>query len=251
MSITNLIIDPLLNLHGTAAYALVGALTFAEAAVFTGFVLPGESAVILGGVLAYRHSVSLTLMTVLVVLAAVLGDTVGYEVGKRYGERLLGLPIFTKHQTTLDAARARLVRVGGRAVFLARFTAFLRAVMPGLAGTVRMPYRRLLAWNAAGGLIWGVSYTMLGYFAGASYRQIENYAGKFSELILVVIALTALTWFLHSRRQLRTARQPGTDQQPTHVRDQAAADPTATTIARPATTDNDLETAVGGPTVED
>jgi membrane-associated protein len=223
MSITSLIVDPLLNLHGAPAYAVVGALTFAEAAIFTGFVLPGETAVILGGVLAYRHSVSLTAMLTLVVLAAVLGDTVGYEVGQRYGERLLGLHIFAKHQTTVDAARARLLRVGGRAVFLARFTAFLRAVMPGLAGTARMPYRRFVAWNAAGGLIWGVGYTMLGYLAGASYRQIENYAGKFSELILVVIALAALTWFIRNRRQHRTARQAetarqaDTDRQPTQV----------------------------------
>jgi membrane-associated protein len=217
MSITSLIVDPLLNLHGTPAYALVGALTFAEAAVFTGFVLPGETAVILGGVLAYRHSVSLSGMAALVVLAAVLGDTVGYEVGKRYGQRLLGLRIFAKHQTTLDAARARLLRVGGRAVFLARFTAFLRAVMPGLAGTVRMPYRRFLAWNAAGGLIWGVSYTMLGYLAGASYRQIENYAGKFSELILAVIALAALIWFIRNRRRHRTARRAEVDRHPSQI----------------------------------
>jgi membrane protein DedA with SNARE-associated domain len=88
-------------------------------------------------------------------------------------------------------------------VLLARFTAFLRAVMPGLAGTVGMPYRRFLAWNAAGGLVWGVSVTMLGYAAGASYRQIENYAGTFSELILVTIAAAALLWGVRSRRQQR------------------------------------------------
>ena len=232
MSITSLIVDPLLNLHGTPAYALVGALTFAEAAVFTGFVLPGETAVILGGVLAYRHSVSLSGMLALVVLAAVLGDTVGYEVGKRYGERLLGLRIFAKHRTTLDAARARLVRVGGRAVFLARFTAFLRAVMPGLAGTARMPYRRFLAWNAAGGLIWGVSFTMLGYFAGASYRQIESYAGKFSELILAVVALAALIWFVRGRQHQPNARTADVDRQPSQVGGQAPADLTPATSSQ-------------------
>ena len=156
MSITSLIVDPLLTLHGAPAYALVAALVFAEAALFVGFVLPGETAVILGGVLAYQHSVSLSLMAGIVVLAAVLGDTVGFEMGRRYGDRILGLRIFAKHQAALDSCRARLVRVGGRAAFLARFTAFLRAVMPGLAGTVGMPYRRFLAWNAAGGLIWGV-----------------------------------------------------------------------------------------------
>ncbi len=217
MSITSVIIDPLLTLHGAPAYALVAALVFAEAALFVGFVLPGETAVLLGGVLAYQHSVSLSLMAGIVVLAAVLGDTVGFEVGRRYGDRLLGLRIFAKHRTALDAGRARLVRVGGRAVFLARFTAFLRAVMPGLAGTVGMPYRRFLAWNAAGGLVWGVGFTMLGYSAGASYRQIENYAGTFSELILAVIALAAVGWFIRSRRQHRAARPVEADRKPARV----------------------------------
>jgi membrane-associated protein len=168
-------------------------------------------------VLAYQHSVSLSLMAGIVVLAAVVGDTVGYEVGRRYGDRLLGLRLFAKHRTALVAGRARLVRIGGRAVFVARFTAFLRAVMPGLAGTVGMPYRRFLAWNAAGGLIWGVGFTMLGYAAGASYRQTENYAGTFSELILAVIALTALVWFIRSRRQQRASRPAEADQYPAHV----------------------------------
>jgi membrane-associated protein len=210
MSITSTIIDPLLHLHGVAAYSLVGALVFGEAAAFVGFVLPGETAVILGGVLAYRHSVSLTLMAAVVVAAAVIGDSVGYEVGRRYGQRLLKRPIFARHQAAIDGGRARLHKYGGRAVFLARFTAFLRAVMPGLAGTVRMPYRRFLPWNAAGGLIWGVGYTILGYLAGASYKTVENYAGKLSEVILAVVVLGLLTWVIWRRR--RDRQQPAPDQ---------------------------------------
>ena len=143
MSISSSIIDPLLNLHGIAAYSLVGGLAFAEAAAFVGFVLPGETAVILGGVLAYRHAVSLPVMMVVVVLAAIVGDTVGYEVGKRYGQRVLALSVFDRHRTAIDGARDKLLALGGRAVFLARFSAFLRAVVPGLAGTVNMPYRTI------------------------------------------------------------------------------------------------------------
>jgi len=201
MSITSTIIDPLLHLHGVAAYSLVGALAFGEAALFVGFVLPGETAVILGGVLAYRHSVTLTLMAAVVVIAAIVGDSVGYEVGRRYGQRLLKRPIFVRHQTAIDAGRARLHKYGGRAVFLGRFTAFLRAVMPGLAGTARMPYRRFLPWNAAGGLVWGVGYTVLGYLAGASYKTVEGYAGKLSEVILAVVVLGLLTLAIWRRRR--------------------------------------------------
>jgi membrane-associated protein len=205
MSISSAIVDPLLNLHGAPAYALVGALAFAEAAIFIGFVLPGETAVILGGVLAYRHSVSLSVMMALVVVAAIAGDSVGYEVGKRYGERLLGLKIFAKHQKALQAGRQRLRDKGGQAVLLARFTAFLRAVMPGMAGTSGMPYRRFLVWNAAGGLIWGVGFTLLGYLAGASYQKIENYAGKLSEVILAIVIVGALALFVRGRRRERAA----------------------------------------------
>jgi membrane-associated protein len=209
MSITSSIIDPLLHLHGAAAYALVGALAFGEAAIFVGFVLPGETAVILGGVLAYRHSVSLTLMAAVVVAAAIVGDSVGYEVGRRYGQRVLQWRIFVRHQAAIQSGQERLRRYGGRAVFLARFTAFLRAVMPGLAGAARMPYRKFLPWNAAGGLVWGVGYTLVGYLAGASYKTVENYAGKFSEVVLGIVVVGLLAWAIW--RRLRERDRPVPD----------------------------------------
>ena len=204
MSITSAIIDPVLNLNGTAAYALVGGLAFAEAAVFLGFVLPGETAVILGGVLAYRHAVSLPVMITVVVLAAIVGDSVGYEVGKRYGQRILALSVFDRHRSTLDTARDKLLALGGRAVFLARFTAFLRAVVPGLAGTVNLPYRRFVLWNAAGGLTWGIGFTMLGYLGGASYKKIESYAGTLSTAVLALVAVVAVVLIIRARRTDRT-----------------------------------------------
>lgn len=208
MSISSAIIDPLLNLHGIAAYSLVAGLAFAEAAAFVGFVLPGETAVILGGVLAYRHAVSLPVMMAVVVIAAILGDTVGYEVGKHYGQRVLALSVFDRHRSAIDSARAKLLALGGRAVFLARFSAFLRAVVPGLAGTVNMPYRRFLAWNAAGGLLWGIAFTMLGYLGGASYKKIESYAGTFSTVVLAVVVLTAIGLFVRYRHGTRDPAEP-------------------------------------------
>ncbi|HEV2886711.1 MAG TPA: DedA family protein [Jatrophihabitans sp.] len=189
MSVTSTIVEPVLNFSGLPAYALVGGLAFGEAAVFVGFLLPGETAVIIGGVLAYRHSVSLTVMAMVVVAAAILGDSVGYEVGKRYGPRLLGSKIFAKHQDAIAGGQRSLRNYGGRAVFLGRFTAFLRAVMPGMAGASRMPYRKFLLFNALGGLTWGLGFTMLGYLAGASYHKLENYAGKASQAFLLVVIL--------------------------------------------------------------
>lgn len=200
MSLTSAIVEPVLNFSGLPAYGLVGTLAFAEAAVFVGFVLPGETAVILGGVLAYRHSVSLTAMAIVVVAAAIIGDSVGYEIGKRYGARLLASRIFAKHQDAIGRGQRSLRQSGGRAVFVSRFTAFLRAVMPGMAGASGMPYRKFLIFNALGGLVWGLGFTMLGYLAGASYQRLENYAGKVSEVILVVIVLGVIGWAIRRRR---------------------------------------------------
>ncbi len=189
MSVTSAIIEPVLNFSGLPAYTLVGGLAFAEAALFFGFLLPGETAVIVGGVLAYRHSVSLTVMAMVVVGAAILGDSVGYEVGKRYGGRLLASRVLAKHQGAIANGQSFLRRSGGRAVFLGRFTAFLRAVMPGMAGASQMPYRKFLLFNALGGITWGLGFTVLGYLAGASYHKLESYAGKVSQAILIVVVL--------------------------------------------------------------
>jgi membrane-associated protein len=192
MSVTSTIVEPVLNFSGVPAYALVGGLAFGEAALFFGFLLPGETAVILGGVLAYRHSVSLSVMALVVVAAAVLGDSVGYEVGKRYGRRLLASRIFAKHQDAIASGQRSLRQSGGRAVFLSRFTAFLRAVMPGMAGASAMPYRKFLLFNALGGLTWGLGFTFLGYLAGASYQKLESYAGKVSQAILLVVVVAVV-----------------------------------------------------------
>lgn len=200
------LVDSLLGVPPAVAYVLIGLLVFAEAAVFIGFVLPGETAVILGGVLAATHRLSLSTLLVLVVVAAILGDTVGYEVGKHAGPRLLGSRPLRRHAARLDGARDTLRRRGGVAVLLGRFTAFLRAAMPALAGLSRMPYRRFLAWNAAGGLIWGVGVTLLGYFAGASYQKVEQALGRGSAVLLALLVVAALVgWQRHRRARDREA----------------------------------------------
>lgn len=201
MSIVSTVVDEILKLHGAPAYGLVGGLAFAEAALFVGFVLPGETAVLLGGVLAHEHRVSLPLIAAVAVLAAVAGDSVGYEVGRHFGTRLLDTKIFTRHRDGLQRGQQALRDNGGRAVFLARFTAFLRAVMPGLAGTARMPYPRFLAFNAAGGLIWAVGFTLLGYLVGAGYHRAEKIAGRASAVVLALVILAVLIVVVRRRRR--------------------------------------------------
>ncbi len=204
----------LLHFNGTLAYVVVGALVFAEAAFMIGFFFPGETAVVVGGVLAGLGRVDLGVMIVVVVVCAVLGDSVGYEVGKKAGPWLLRRrpPVFWRpHRARLqDTTAVRytlglLERYGGPAVFLGRFIAVARVVIPGLAGMSGLRYRTFLFWNLLGGLCWGVGYTMLGYLVGVSFEHVLGQIGLWS---LVVVALVvACVTVLEVRRRRRERRR--------------------------------------------
>ncbi len=198
-------IDAITSMPPLAAYTLIGLLVFGEAAVFIGFVLPGETAVVLGGFLASRHELEIVTLCVLVFVAAVVGDTVGYEVGKHFGPRLMRLKIFARHQERMDSASDMLRRRGGPAVFLGRFTAFFRAVMPGLAGLSQMPYRTFLPWNALGGLIWGVGFSLVGYFAGESYEKVASEIGRGTAIVIALLVIGALVVWHFRRRRAETS----------------------------------------------
>ena len=203
-------IDGLLNVSPIVAYIAVFCLVFAEDAIFVGFVIPGETAAVLGGVVASRGEVQLGTMMVLVVLAAIIGDSVGYEVGKHLGTRLMKTKVLARHTRKLENAQEFLRRKGGSAVFLGRFTAFLRAVMPALAGTSRMPYGRFLAYNAAGGIVWGIGFVLLGFLAGNSYEAVAQAVGRDLAVVIAAVAVAALiAWHLRSRRRQQRRRAAG------------------------------------------
>jgi membrane-associated protein len=208
----NRLTDWLLGLHGLPVYGLVGLLVFAEDALFVGFVLPGETAAVLGGVAASRSHASLPVMLAVVVGAAILGDTIGYEIGRHLGPRILRSRALKNRSEQIDAAREQLARRGGAAVFLGRFVAFLRATMPALAGTAGMRYPKFLAFNAAGGLVWGAAVVLVGYLAGNSYATIEKTFGRATALIvLAVVVIAVVIWRVRcgaARRTDHSGRQP-------------------------------------------
>jgi membrane protein DedA with SNARE-associated domain len=182
----------LLDVPPGVVLLVVGALVFAEDALFVGFVLPGETAAIVGGVAAHFGTVPLWAVLLVVVAAAIVGDSVGYEVGRVLGPRALEHRFLVKYRDRLDDARRMLARRGGSAVFLGRWVAFFRAVMPALAGTAHMPYRRFLAFNAMGGLVWGIAVVVAGYLAGESYERIARIIGRGSAIVVVVLVVVAL-----------------------------------------------------------
>ena len=186
------IVDKLLSVPGWVVLTIVGLLVFAEDALFVGFVLPGETAAILGGVAAKLGHVSLPGILAVVVVAAVVGDTVGYEVGRFLGPRVLRIRLLEKRKRGIDRAQNFLARRGGSAVFLGRWVALFRALMPALAGTARMHYPKFLAYNALGGVTWGVTVVLLGYAAGASYKTIESRFGTGSAIAVAAVVVVAL-----------------------------------------------------------
>ena len=195
------LLDRLFNVSGALVYSIVAVLVFAEDALFIGFLIPGETAAIIGGVIASRGHVQLWLIALIVVAAAIVGDTVGYEVGRHLGPRLLNLKVFNKRRARLDDAQDFLRRRGGAAIFLGRFVAFFRAVMPALAGTARMRYLKFLAFNAAGGLTWGVGFTLLGYLASNSYQRVAKTAGTTAAIVVAAIVLVAVViWRIRKHR---------------------------------------------------
>jgi len=195
------LLDRVLGLSGLIVYLIVGLVVFAEDAIFVGFVVPGETAAVLGGVIASRGNATVGIMVVVVVAAAIIGDTVGYEIGRHLGTRLLDARFLVKRRRRLDKAQDFLRRRGGAAVFLGRFVAFFRAVMPALSGTSRMPYPRFLVFNAAGGIVWGIGFVLLGYLAGNSYQQVEKTVGRTAALVvLAVLVLGLLIWRIRKHR---------------------------------------------------
>jgi membrane-associated protein len=200
-SIISFLLAKIQDLPSGLVYGLVALLVFGEAALFIGFVLPGETAVIVAGVVAARGHVNIVVLCVIVVAAAIAGDSVGYFIGERYGKQLFHLPILRSRREAMDRALDALSRRGVTYVFVGRFTAFLRAIIPGLAGMSRLHYRRFLAANVVGGLLWGVLYSLLGYYAGHALDSIEKYSGWGATGLLVLVVLVVIALYLRRRRR--------------------------------------------------
>lgn len=207
-SITTAVDHWLRHFHGPVVYLLCGLLVFAEAGFLLGFVIPGETAALAGGALAGLHQVDLVLMLVVIVVAAVVGDSVGYEVGKVFGPWLLRRRPLKGHEG-VDKARHLVVRFGGPAVFLGRWVALARALVPGVAGMSDMRYRKFLPYNALGGLAWGTTFVMIGYAAGRSYATVASRIGAVALVVVAVLVAAVVVVWLVRRRRRRAQDGPG------------------------------------------
>lgn len=203
--------DKILQLPPAVALLLVFALPALEASAFLGFVVPGEIGVPLGGVLANQGKLPLWAVLVAGIAGAIIGDSIGYAVGKRYGQTLLSkIPNRILKQEHLDRATESIRRNGGKAVFVGRFTAALRVLVPGLSGMSRVPYRTFAAWNITGGVLWAGGFVLLGYAAGSQYQWVAHNATLFGLGLLAIVVLFLVSKKLRGRRHTSGADEHAT-----------------------------------------
>jgi membrane-associated protein len=195
-------VEIFLSIPAPLAVAAVFLVTAGETAIFLGLVLPGELAVILGGVLASQKRVPLVAVLIAGVMGPVIGDSIGYFLGRRYGRRFLS----GRRRKRWAKARAWLARWEAFAVFLGRFTAFLRSIIPAAAGAARLPYGRFLPWNVAAGVLWGVGSVLLGYFAGLNYETLARRAGLLSLALFALLLSAAIVSLFRRRKRALRAR---------------------------------------------
>lgn len=173
------------------AYVVLGAaflLPLLESSMFVGFIFPGETAVLIAGVVASQGALPLSLVILVASVGAIIGDSVGYEIGRRYGQGLLDrLPKRLVKPKHIERTSALLRRRAGAAVFIGRFTAALRVLVPGMAGISRLPYPTFLLFNAVGGIAWAIAVAIVGYIAGKSYHAAEQRVSIIGAGVLALI----------------------------------------------------------------
>jgi membrane protein DedA with SNARE-associated domain len=160
---------------GGWVYVIVFVAAAAEAGLFLGLVFPGETVLLLTGYLAWRGDASLSLAVAAAVLGAIAGDSLSYEIGRRYGPRLRSSRLGRRIQDRRwEKAERFFEQHGASTVFVARFFTGPKSIVPAMAGQNGMPYRRFLFFNATSAAVWGCLHVGLGYVAGPSWRVLEH-----------------------------------------------------------------------------
>ena len=193
-------LDPLAIVQ-TGGYIGIAVLIFAESGLFIGIFLPGDSILFVAGLLAASGFFIAGPLMIIVVLAAILGDSVGYWFGAEVGGAIFKRKDsrFFK-QEYLKQTERFYKKYGGRAVVLARFVPVVRTIAPILAGVSSMRYRAFLAYNMLGGFLWGAGMVALGFFLGTAIPNSDKYVLPLS---LVIIVVSFLPIFFNLARNKR------------------------------------------------
>jgi len=172
----------------------------------SGLPVPGETALITAGVLAQQGHLSIEIVIGSAALAAIVGDNIGYLIGKRVGRTLLERPgrFENRRRSALARGDEFFDRHGAKAVFFGRWIAGLRVWAAWLAGASTMSWRPFFLWNALGGICWATTVGLAAYFLGEAATKVFEKAGLGAAGALVVVAAAAVYWF-HRRGKHRRA----------------------------------------------
>jgi membrane-associated protein len=197
-------VETLVRVGGLTAMTAV---IFAETGLMIGFFLPGDSLLVTAGVFAAAGHLDIWTLNGVLVIAAIVGDTVGYWIGRRAGPALFRRPkslLFNPEH--LRRAHEFYEKHGGKTIILARFMPIVRTFAPVVAGMGRMEYRRFVSFNVFGGFLWVVSMTLTGYFLG----QIPGVREHIEIVIVIVIFLSILPGIIaFARAWMRRRRASG------------------------------------------
>jgi membrane protein DedA with SNARE-associated domain len=168
---------------------------------------PGETALVLAAILASQGKLEIWLVILIGVASAIVGDNIGYLLGRRYGRDVLAAPgpLHERRLRTIEYGDGFFKRHGPKAVFLGRWIALVRFATAWLAGINRMPLRLFFFWNALGGITWGVTYGLVGYFGGHAAAHVLAQAGLVGLGVMVAMFLGA--WLLIRRRERRATER--------------------------------------------
>ena len=199
--------EPLINFIVGFGILAVIFVIYAESGLLIGFFLPGDSLLFTAGFLVQQgiFPIDIHLFVFLLFLAAVLGDSTGYEFGKHFGRKLFDKPNsrFFK-QKYLKQAEAFYEKHGSLTIVLARFVPIVRTFVPIVAGVSKMPYKHFIAFNLIGGLLWTASFTYLGYFAGAQLHA-WGVNVEVAAIIIILLSISPMLYHALKNRERREA----------------------------------------------
>lgn len=189
----------------TVGYIGLFVIVFAETGLLVGFFLPGDTLLITAGLLAGRGELEVWVLIPLLIVAAVVGDATGYQIGKHAGPRLFNREDSRWfHRRHLERATRFYERHGGKTIVIARFLALIRTFAPTVAGAVGMRYRSFAIYNVLGGAGWVASMVLLGYWFGKKVADVDT---AFTAVVAVVLVASVAPAAWHLLRERRAARR--------------------------------------------
>lgn len=185
---------------GWWAYLLFFAIVFAETGLLVGFFLPGDSLLFTIGVVAGAGDLNIVTIVAVLIAAAIIGDAVGYTLGKKAGPRVFSRPDsrFFK-QEYLQKTKAFYEKHGGKTIIYARFVPIIRTFAPFVAGVAQMPYHRFAAFNVFGGIGWVILMTMSGYYLGNVPFIRQHFEKVVVAIVLISVLPVAIEYWKHRR----------------------------------------------------